>query len=88
VSRSSSPTPNLEDVLDFIAATHPTAAPSLVRESWNTIKGYFSGDDTDLASIQSLVNVDSLIAAFSTAPQILDVSTASLPGKSASSSRL
>ncbi|KAK3807326.1 MAG: hypothetical protein J3Q66DRAFT_89050 [Benniella sp.] len=86
MSKSASPVANVDEFLEFISASYPTASQPSVMSSWNMMKEYFSGKNTNFTDIHGLTNVDSLIAAFSTAPQTLDAPTASLPEKSASSS--
>jgi hypothetical protein len=88
ISRSASPVANVDEFLEFISASYPTASQPSVMSSWSMMKEYFSGKNTNFTDIQGLANVDSLIAAFSTAPQTLDAPTASLPEKSATSSPL
>ncbi|KAF9110671.1 hypothetical protein BGX27_006019 [Mortierella sp. AM989] len=69
--QSPSPTPTLEGYLNFVSEMYPSAPQSGVARSWNKLKKYFSGgESTNLADIQDLINVHSLVAAFAAAPQI------------------
>lgn len=68
--QSPEPTPTVEDHLVFVKETYPSAPDSGIARSWNKMKEYFSGDDTEYADIQDLINVPSLVAAFAAAPQL------------------
>ncbi|KAF9969276.1 hypothetical protein BGZ73_008467 [Actinomortierella ambigua] len=74
----SSPKPTVDGYLEYISKTYPSAPRSGVARSWNKLKEYFSSvENANLTDIHGLINVDSLTAAFTAAPQIPETTSAS-----------
>ncbi|KAG0248911.1 hypothetical protein DFQ27_000539, partial [Actinomortierella ambigua] len=61
---SAAPTPTYEGFVDYMAEVDIQLSPRSSRKAWSQIKQFFSSDSEDLSIYESLVDVQSLTAAF------------------------
>ncbi|KAG0225046.1 hypothetical protein B0O80DRAFT_490784 [Mortierella sp. GBAus27b] len=68
---SATPTPKTEEYLAYLHQVHPAATMNSIARAWNKMSQYFGhSKDSDYSSIESLIDVPSLIAGFKEAPEI------------------
>ncbi|KAF9153424.1 hypothetical protein DFQ26_000586 [Actinomortierella ambigua] len=61
---SAAPTPTYEGFVDYMAEADIQLSPRSSRKAWSQIKQFFSSDSEDLSIYESLIDVQSLTAAF------------------------